>query len=560
MTIEHSRMLLYNNTLLIAMKFSSCKFVISTAAILLLLHTYVKASAQSASSTPDNSAFILTPPAPESPQINGPKIYGARPDADFLYRIPATGVRPMTFSAEGLPKGLKLNPETGIITGKVRHEGTYEVTLHAKNAKGRDNRTLRIVIGDKIALTPPMGWNSWNCWGNIVSQEKVMSSAKAMIEKGLVEYGWSYINIDDGWQGLRGGKYNAIQPNSKFGDMKALGDSLHAFGLKFGIYSGPWTATYAGHIGESSDTPDGKYDFVEKGIVDEYWKLDRSKLKRDSLWYFTRYRHELSDARQWSDWGVDYLKYDWNPNDHYHLKLMSDALAKADRDIVYSISNSSHVSLGASLKKYAQCWRTTGDIRDSWESMSKIGFEGQDRWAGFREPGNWPDADMLVVGKVGWGPKTHWTKLTPDEQFTHISLWAMMASPLLIGCDMAELDDFTISLLCNREIIDINQDELGLQAVRIYGNETYATYLKPLSDGSVAIAMFNLSDKPQKIGFIPKSLKLVTTQIVRDVWRQKDIAEVKINERWETEVAPHGVCVVKLSPGYINGPISGFVK
>ena len=205
-------------------------------------------SAKAQDQAVDNSAFILTPPAPDTPRINGPRIYGARPKAEFIFRIPTTGVRPIHFEAKGLPRGLKLDASTGIIKGRARKAGTYKVLLRASNAAGSFERELRIVIGDRIALTPPLGWNSWNCWGNSVSQEKVMSSVRAMLEKGLADYGWSYINIDDGWQGLRGGKYNAIQPNSKFPSMKELADFLHSEGLKLGIYSGPWCGTYAGHI------------------------------------------------------------------------------------------------------------------------------------------------------------------------------------------------------------------------------------------------------------------------------------------------------------------------
>ena len=146
----------------------------------------------------------------------------------------------MKFSAKGLPRGLKLNADKGIIYGKARKKGTYKVSITASNAIGSDTRELRIVIGDRIALTPPLGWNSWNVWGNTISQDIVLDAARAMDESGLADYGWNYINIDDGWQGVRGGKYNGIQPNKKFTDMKALGDSLHARGLKFGIYSGPW--------------------------------------------------------------------------------------------------------------------------------------------------------------------------------------------------------------------------------------------------------------------------------------------------------------------------------
>lgn len=530
--------------------------------ILSALAIFMAAAASVSAQTPDSdtlSRYILTPASPASPRINGAKVYGARPGSDFLYRIPCTGERPVTFSAEGLPKGLKLDSGTGIISGTVRKPGEYAVRLKAVNSKGSAERDFRIVIGDKIALTPPMGWNSWNCWGNSVSQEKVMSSAVAMLEKGLVDYGWSYINIDDGWQGLRGGKDNAIQPNSKFPDMKALGEFLHGNGLKLGIYSGPWVATYAGHCGESADTPEGKYDFIEKGICDEFHKVDRSRMKRDSLWYFTKYSFVDVDAAQWAEWGVDYLKYDWNPNDEYNVRIMSDALRASGRDIVYSLSNSSKVGMASYLMRYAQCWRTTGDIRDNWENMSKIGFS-QDKWASFKRPGNWPDADMLVVGKVGWGPSTHNSKLTADEQYTHITLWSILGSPLLIGCDMAELDDFTLSLLCNSEVIDVNQDELGLQGARIYGDKDYATYLKPLADGTVAVAMFNLSSSPKKIGFIPRSMGLVGAQIIRDIWRQKDICTCGYHDRWETEVAPHGCVFLKLSPVRKNLVPEGFDK
>ena len=500
----------------------------------------------------ENSKYILTPKASPAPRINGAKVYGARPGADFLYRIPCTGERPMTFSAEGLPKGLKLDAATGIITGKVKKAGEYHVKLRASNSIDKTERDFRIIIGDKIALTPPMGWNSWNCWGNSVSQEKVMSSAQAMLDKGLVDYGWAYINIDDGWQGLRGGKENAIQPNSKFPDMKKLGDFLHSNGLKFGIYSGPWVATYAGHCGESADTPDGKYDFIEKGICDEYHKVDRSRMKRDSLWYFTKYKFVDVDARQWAEWGVDYLKYDWNPNDEYNVRIMAEALRASGRDIVYSLSNSALLPLAGEYVKYANCWRTTGDIRDNWKSISGIGFGRNSSWAPYSGPGHWPDGDMMVIGNVGWGRKYHYTNLTPDEQYTHVTLWAMQASPLLIGCDMAVADKFTKSLLCNNEVIDINQDPLGYAATKIYGNSSYATYFKPLEDGSLAIAMFNLSETTQKSGFKPRAIGIIGDKIiVRDVWRQKDVAEITNDrDRFDADVPPHGVVLVRVFPGF----------
>ena len=506
---------------------------------------------------PDYSARILTPKAPDTPRINGPKVTGARPGSDFLYRIPATGVRPMTFAAEGLPKGLKLDEATGIITGKVRKAGTYNVTLKAENSLGSSEKEFRIIIGDRAALTPPLGWNSWNCWGNSVSQELMESSAKAMVESGLADYGWSYINIDDGWQGVRGGRHKAIMPNSKFPDMKALGDYIHSLGLKFGIYSTPWVSTYASHIGSSCDNPEGTYWWVEQGLVDEYYKLDRKKLDKEKIRYYGEYSFAKNDVRQWVDWGVDYLKYDWNLNDVWWLRDMREAIDASGRDIVYSISNKARVTIGPWLKQYADCWRTSTDIRDNWDSISDIGFDTQDRWAGFKEPGRWPDADMLVLGKVGWGRKMRWTQLTPDEQYTHISLWAILASPMLIGCDMNMLDEFTLSLLCNHEVLDINQDPLGIQGVKQTVKDDYYVYIKPLEDGSLAVGLFNISDQPRKIGFIPHKLGLFGEQTVRDVWRQKDIAKVAQKEYWETEVAPHGAVLLRLSPGTTGEKLVG---
>lgn len=493
--------------------------------------------------------FVAMPLFAEAPRINGAKVYGARPGTDFLFKVAASGSRPMTFSAEGLPKGLTLDKKTGIIRGTTPAEGSYVVKLTAKNAEGSYERELRIESGERIALTPPMGWNSWNCWGNTVSQEKVMSSARALLEKGLDQYGWTYINIDDGWQGLREGENKALAPNSKFPDMKALADFLHSNGLKLGIYSSPWVGTYAGHIGEGCDNPDGNYWWIEQGMVDEFHKLDRSKLDRKKLWYYGLYSFVDVDAKQWAEWGIDYLKYDWSPNDEHSLRAMGEALRACGRDIVYSISNHAPVSLGPSLCKYAQCWRTTGDIRDNWDSMSKIGFEGQDMWAGYRSPGNWPDADMLVLGKVGWGPKTHDSKLTRDEQITHMTLWAILASPLLIGCDLAELDDFTLSLLCNPEVIDVNQDPLGYPASRImFEQGRSAVYMKPLEDGSVALAMFNLSGEEIDLSFSPRELRMTGDQMIRDLWEREDISKVGYRARWSRKIPAHGAFFVKVTP------------
>jgi alpha-galactosidase len=524
--------------------------------ITLMLATMCIALPAQAQDSPENkkdmSQYILTPKAPVTPRINGAKIYGCRPGADFIYRIPATGDRPMTFSAVNLPKGLSLDAKTGIIKGSVKKEGTYEVTIKAVNSKGSVERPFKIVVGDKLALTPPMGWNSWNCWGNTVSQERVLSSARALIDKGLVNYGWSYINIDDGWQGVRGGEFNGIQPNKKFPDMKAFVDEIHAQGLKVGIYSGPWVGTYAGQIGTQCDNADGTYDWIKEGKVNDNFRVEETALRR-SNYRHGKYSFAVADAKQWAAWGFDYLKYDWYPNDVNNTKEMYDALKATGRDIILSLSNSCPFADISRIIKYANCVRTTGDIRDEWGNMSNIGFYRQGAWAPYVGPGHWMDADMLVVGKVGWGDNTHDSKLTADEQYAHITLWAMLSSPLLIGCDIAAMDDFTLSLLTNSEVIDVNQDPLGIPATRFFWDDKYATYVKPLEDGSVAVAMFNFDEAPQKIGFVARSFGLTETVTVRDLWRQQDIQQLAAGERYDVEVAPHGAALYKLYPGNPEG-------
>ena len=495
---------------------------------------------------PAGEKIVLTPKEQPAPEIHGPKVYGARPNMPVIFRIPTSGLRPMTFSATGLPKGLKLDAQTGIITGKVRKAGEYRVKLQARNEAGTAEGELTFKIGQTICLTPPMGWNSWNVWGNTVSQESVLAAAKALVRTGLADYGWSYINIDDGWQGLRGGKYGAIQPNSKFPDMKALADSVHALGLKIGIYSGPWVCSYAGHIGSSADFEDGTYKFIKEGLHDEVYKVDRKKAKRGDYRYFGPYSFARADARQWADWGFDYLKYDWNPLDVPHVQEMSEALRDTPRDIVYSLSNTAPFANAKAWASLSNCFRTTDDIRDTWYSMKHIGFDGDAFWSEAIGPGHWPDADMLVVGELGWGQHHHPTRLTPDEQYTHISLWSLLSSPLLIGCDLEKLDDFTLGLLKNPEIIAVNQDEAGQMAVLVCQNEQFRLYAKPLSDGSMAVGLFNMSQQALDLGFTPKILGYIEDVQLRNMWTRSDIGKVDCNHFWHATIPPHGVAMVKV--------------
>ena len=196
-------------------------------------------------SAADNSKYILTPPPPATPRINGARVFGVRPGSPVLFHVAATGESPLCFTAEGLPDGVKLDVKTGLLTGKLDKPGTYRITLNVRNPLGMDTRELRLVVGDKIALTPPMGWNSWNCWAKNIDAEKIRAAARAMVDSGLINHGWTYINIDDAWQGTRTGPDHSLVGNERFADMKGLADYVHARGLKFGLYSTPWTISYA---------------------------------------------------------------------------------------------------------------------------------------------------------------------------------------------------------------------------------------------------------------------------------------------------------------------------
>lgn len=515
---------------------SSLKTVALVAVGLLAL--IAPASLPCAAASPD-AVPILTPAAPKTPRINGPSVFGVRPNSPFQYLIPASGERPMSYGVDGLPDGLSIDANTGIIRGTLIEPGEYVVTLRAKSSLGASEKSFRIRCGDTIALTPPMGWNSWNVWGASVSAEKVVRSAKALVDSGLAQHGWTYINIDDGWQGARSGEGYPLQGNEKFSDMKAMCDQVHALGLKVGIYSTPWISSYANYAGGSSDDPKGAWS--REG--------DHEKSKR-----FGKYSFVTADAKQWGAWGIDYLKYDWHTIDVPHVEEMSKALRASGRDIVFSLSNSAPYEHAADWARLANCWRTTGDIWDYWDQtdhdwrfgVSEIAFT-QDRWASVAGPGHWNDPDMLVVGQVGWGPTLHATHLSPDQQYSHISMWCLLSAPLLIGCDLEQLDEFTRNLLTNDEVLALQYDALGKQAVRVATIGAVDVYLKSLEDGSRALGFFNRGKTATKFVFNKfNRFGLNGTLNVRDLWRQQDLPDIK--GELALEVPAEGVALLKVRP------------
>jgi len=465
----------------------------------------------------ESTPYVLTPYPGAKPRINGPDVFGARPGNPFLYRIPATG-KHLEYSVTGLPAGLKLDPNTGIIKGVVSQKGDYPVIFSVHNQYGTKTKKFTIKIDDVIGLTPALGWNSWNAFGLSVNDQKVRTAAKTMVDK-LAAHGWNYINIDDGWEAAQRQPDGAITPNQKFPDMLGLTSYVHSLGLKMGIYSSPGPRTCGG--------------------------------------YLATWQHEDQDAKTYGDWGIDYLKYDWcsysevtdaNPTLADYKKpyqVMRASLDKVPRDILFSFCQ---YGMGDSWKWAAEVggnsWRTTGDIEDTWKSMSTIGFN-QIADGPYAQPGHFNDPDMLVVGKVGWGDNQRNSRLTPDEQYTHISLWSLLSSPLLIGCDMGKLDEFTLSLLTNDEVIAIDQDALGKEAHRAIKTDDHQVWIKDLEDGGKAVGIFNLSDKYQTITVNRAENGLKGYNKVRDVWQQKYL--IVGNSDFTVKVAPHGVVLVKMS-------------
>ncbi len=346
----------------------------------------------------------------------------------------------------------------------------------------------------RLAATPPMGWNSWNHFAEKVTDSDVRAAADAMVSSGMRDAGYVYVNVDDTWQGKRDAE-GRIHPNSRFPDMKALGDYIHSKGLRFGIYSSPGSETCAGFEGS--------------------------------------YGHEEQDAQTYADWGVDFLKYDLcglrtnmgiydaQPDWKKANAIMRDAyvkmhkaLLKTGRPIVYSICQYGSDSVWEwGEEAGGNLWRTTDDISDSFRSMALIGFSqaGLERYAG---PGHWNDPDMLEIGNGG---------MNSDEYRTQMSLWAILAAPLLAGNDLSKMDEPTRAILMNREVIAVDQDKKGVQGSR---SGPLQVWVKPLADGSKAVALFNFvtDDVPQPITLRFKDLGFTGPVHARDLWEHKDLS------------------------------------
>jgi len=472
---------------------------------------------------------ILTPAPAAAPRINGTTVLGVRPGRPVLWRLPVTGEAPIACVVAGLPKGLSFDPVTRILSGAVAARGDHALEFTATNARGTATRTLTLKVGDRIGLTPAMGWNSWNCFMGDVTAEKVKRAADALVASGLADHGWSYVNIDDFWQNKAGAKDatltgpartadGTIVPNTRFPDMKGLADYVHAKGLKIGLYSSPGPTTCGGCTGS--------------------------------------FGHEEQDARTYAAWGYDYLKYDWCSYGDVAkgdglaramkpYLVMGRALAAQERDIVFSLCQYGMDRVST----WGRCvdghsWRTTGDVFDSWPKIAAAINQQRRLWY-FSAPGAFNDPDMLCVGRMRWNAMMG-SRLSPNEQYTHVSLWALVAAPLMIGCDLERLDAFTRNLLVNDEVIAIDQDPLGKGAARVAECGRGEVWMRPLADGSLAAGLYNRGLKEIEIAVDFAALGLEGAWAVRDCWRQAD--EGVATGRYVRSVPGHATHLVRLVP------------
>ena len=472
-----------------------------------------------AASAPSNDGYVRK--SYFNLKHDGDNISGTIRATQFFYKIN---------KSTGGPAGFTL--EASMMDGKSERKVTYEGKLIGSELQiGRRNRPdqpitfqmaqrvpdgegalpariepppLKKVRYNGLAKTPPMGWNSWNKFAGRIDDATVRGIADAMASNGMKEAGYVYINIDDTWEGYRDKEGN-ITTNKKFPDMKALADYVHSKGLKIGIYSSPGPNTCAGYEGS--------------------------------------YGHEEQDARTFAKWGIDYLKYDWCGARTLYTdeempavyQKMGEALLKAGRPIVYSLCQYGRYDVwkwgpdvGGNL------WRTTGDIRDTWDSMTGIGFR-QNELAPYAKPGHWNDPDMLEIGNGG---------MSDTEYRTHMSLWAILAAPLLAGNDLRNMTQETLAILTNREVIAINQDKRGQQGKQVWKSGDQEIWTRPLSDGATAVAIFNRGKEEAKVNLKWADLGLANKKKVRDVWLNQEVTAA--GAEYVATVPSHGTVLLRV--------------
>ena len=447
-----------------------------------------------------------------APKINLASAFGASPGKPLLLRIPTTGQRPIRWEAEGLPAGLEL--QDNVIRGTVSEAGNYPVTLRAENALGKSEKTVMLEIAPgNVQIAPLLGFTTWNAFGSAVTQKDVEDTAARLVDMGISEYGYSYVNLDSGWQHSYGGKYDAIMPNEKFPDMKKMVDTVHSYGLKSGIYSTPMLTAWGCPAelpsipGCTVGEPDLRFADINGGIGIVH--------------------KEKNNVLQWQEWGFDYLKYDWKPADPVNAEAMRQALLAADRDFAYSITIRALAEYYGYWSNYCNSFRCGPDTHREWPNLLRT-FQCYRQFPECKNRGHYYDMDMLDVGTCRCD--TVRGELTEDELITEFSLRVMLRSPIQISSTLEHAEGFEQALYCNEEILAVHQDLAGWPE-KLLEEEMVFAYRRTLEGGGCCCGVFNLSDSEQQV-----TLRFGSETQIRDLWRKQDLGKM---EQLQMIVPPH---------------------
>ena len=467
------------------------------------------------------------------PIINMPSVYGGCTGKEMICRIPVIGKRPIYINATGLPEGLKI--DNGIITGVIAQDCQFKVQIFAENELGTATSEVEFKIHeDTMLLTPLMGFTSWNAFGSRVSQKKMENTAESLIERGIADYGYQYINIDSGWQKEYGGEFDAIMPNEKFPDMQGFCEKMHAVGLKCGIYSTPMINAWGCPEelpfipGCTRGEPNLLFTYQGNGVGME--------------------RMEENNVKQWEKWGIDYLKYDWWPSEPVNADYMKKALLKANREIAFCVTVDANFGYYKYWGKNCCSWRCNKDSIDMWDNVKRylrleylclVDGSGIERWKDAVSQGHYYDLDMLEIGATVWN-EGH-SRLTENEAIFAYTLRAFFLSPIQLSCEIDKLTEFEFDLITNEEIIKINQDSLADYPDLYSKNETedVLVYKRQLENGDTAFAIFNISEE-EKI----QVLDLQEFTAVCDLWTKTNLIPEK---EFKFVVEPHCAIVLRAS-------------
>jgi hypothetical protein len=512
---------------------------------------------------------IALPAGGSAPSINGPSEIGVFPGTPLLWKVPVSGDRPMTLSAEGTPEGVKFDPSSGIFSGKLDSPGSYAVRVTAQSARGVVHRTLHFVAGPKLCLTPPMGWNSYDAFGDNVVESEVLTNAN-YVAMDLQPYGWDTVVVDYRWydpgahdnnpNGRAGAKlamdeYGRLFPAqirfpsaTEHKGFKPLADRIHALGLKFGIHIMRGIPRLA--VDANLPIEGSKYTAAQAANTGDKcgWCPDMYGVRGASPAGEAYYD---SIFRLYAQWGVDYVKMD-DTSQPYHsdeIEAVHKAIDKCGRSIVFSLSpGETPIAEGAHVASHANLWRASGDFWDNWEALTHE-FELGDRWRPFVGPGHWPDADMLPIGRLSVGGRSvgpdRSTNFNKNEEVTLLTLWCLLPSPLMVDANLPDNDDFTDALLMNPEVTAIDQDSLGAPARRVVHRPDLQVWSRPLADGSMAVAMFNTGDDDESEQVRWSDLGLNSPCKVRDLWNHHDLGTHRAN--FSATIPAHAALLLRIS-------------